>query len=93
MAAIANVIVALLAQLMPLIGSVSSGAVGNIITLLEQIIPVAVKEATDLVPIIQNIISQIRGGSTVTADQLAALDALDARIDAEFDAAAKAAGV
>ena len=93
MGAIANVVVALLTQLMPLIGSLSSGAVGNIITLLEQIIPVVVKEASDLVPIIQNIIEQIRGGGTVTADQLAALDALDAQIDAEFDAAAKAAGV
>ena len=93
MTAIAGIIISLLTQLLPLVGGMSSGAVGNIITLLEQIIPIAVKEAEDLVAPIQNIIAQLQGSGALSADQLAALGALNDKVDAEFDAAAKAAGV
>ena len=93
MSAIANIIVALLTQLLPLLGTMSGGAIGNIITLLEQVIPIAVKEATDLVAPIQNIISELQGSGVVTSDQLASLEALSAKIDAEFDAAKSAAGL
>jgi hypothetical protein len=93
MSAIANIIVALLTKLLPLLGTMSGGAIGNIITLLEQVIPISVKEATDLVAPIQNIISELQGSGVVTSDQLTALAALSAKIDAEFDAAQSAAGV
>ena len=53
----------------------------------------AIKEAEDLVAPIENIIASIKGSGAVTADQLTALEALNAQIDAEFDAAAKGAGV
>lgn len=92
-ASIAQIIVSLLSALLPLVGNLASGAVGNIISLLEEIIPVAVKEAEDLVAPIENIIASIKGSGAVTADQLTALEALNAQIDAEFDAAAKGAGV
>lgn len=93
MAAIAQVIVTLLTELLPLIGSMSTGTVATIITTLEQILPTIVKEATDLVVPVQNIIAQIQGSGVVTADQITALEALNAQIDAEFDAAAKADGL
>ena len=93
MSSIATIIVNLLVQLMPLIGQMSSGAVGNIITMLENIIPIAVKEATDLVAPIQSIIADMQGSGALTPEQLAATEALSAKVDAEFDAAAKAAGV
>ena len=93
MSSIATVIVNLLVQLMPLIGQMSGGAVSNIITMLENIIPIVVKEATDLLVPIQSIISDLRGSGVLTPDQLAATEALSAKVDAEFDAAAKAAGV
>ena len=93
MTAIASLVVSLLTQLLPLVGSMAGGQVGSIITLLEQIIPVVVKEATDLVAPIQNIIAQLQGSGVVTPDQITALAALNAKIDAEFDAAAAADSV
>lgn len=89
MSAIASLIVTLLTQLLPLIGSLTSGSTSNIISILEQILPTIVKEATDLIAPVQNIIAAIQGSGTVTADQVAALAALNAQLDAAFDAVAK----
>ena len=74
-----------------------AGALGNtsqivsIITLLEQIIPVVIKEYQDVAPFVKNIIDALKGNSTITPDQLAQLDILDAQVDQEFEAAATAA--
>ena len=92
-AIIAQLIVSMLTQLLPLIGSISSGGTSSIITLLEKILPIAVQEAMDLVQPIQNIIAAIQGNGTVTADQVAQLVALSTQIDAAFDAQATADGL
>jgi hypothetical protein len=82
-----------LGQILPLIGSVSSGGLSSIISLLEEILPVAVKEAEALVPSIQNILAAIEGSGAVTPAQLSSLASLSAQYDAAFDAAATADGV
>lgn len=61
--------------------------IGNVISMLETWLPIVAKEATDLITPIKNIIGALSSGSAVTADQLAALQALDAQADAAFDAA------
>ncbi len=72
--------------LLPNLGSTSVAA--KVITLLEQIIPVVIKEAQDLIPIIKNIIASLRGSGVVTPEQLDQLDAAEAKLDADFDTAA-----
>ncbi len=74
------------AVLLPNLGSASVAA--KVITLLEQIIPVVLQEAEDLVPIVKRIIASLRGSGVVTPEQLDQLDAAEAKIDADFDTAA-----
>lgn len=60
----------------------------SIINTLVSLIPILVKEFQDVVPLVQNIITALRGNGTVTPEQLQQLDDLEAKIDAEFEAAA-----
>lgn len=90
--AMATLIVTLLTNLLPLVGQIATGAMANIITLLEKILPVAVQEAEDLVPSIQNIISEIRGSGNITPDQVDALQALSDKYYLDFEAAAADVG-
>lgn len=92
MNAVVTVVITLLAKLVPAIGA-NSQLIDDIITALEQIIPVLVKEYQDLVPIVKNIISALQGTDGITADQWTALNALEQQIDAEFDQAASDEGV
>ncbi len=69
----------------------SAGTAAKIITLLEQVIPVIIQGAQSLVPIVKNIIASLRGSGVVTTDDLDRLDAAEALLDADFDAAADAA--
>lgn len=64
--------------------------VDRIVSLLEQWIPVILKEAQDLIPIVTGIIASLRGSDVLTPDQINAIDALNAKVDADFDAAAAA---
>lgn len=73
-------------------GKSSSSEIDNIVTILEEWLPTLLKEAEDLVPVVQQIITTLQGNSTLTDDQKSAIDALNAQVDADFDAAAKATG-
>jgi hypothetical protein len=88
MNAIVQSILALLAQIAPLIKD--SAAIASIISTVEQILPIVVQEAQDLVQPVKNIIAALSANPAATADQLAALQALDAKVDADFDAAVAA---
>ncbi len=90
--ALITLIVNLLGQIAPALGA-SEGVIGGIIAALDQIIPVAVKEVGDIVPMIKNIIEALRNQDEVTEEQMKQLDALEAKIDAEFDQAASDEGV
>ena len=84
----------LVGGLLPTLGVSGTSVVVEIISALETIVPVLASNASTLLVEVQSVISALRNGSTpLTADQLAALDALDAQIDAAFEADAKAAGL
>lgn len=79
---------ALLQTILSLIPMITnSSKISEIITQLINIIPVAVQEAQDVVPLIRNIIAALSNSSSVTPDQVAALKALDAQIDQSYDTA------
>lgn len=79
-----------IAKLAPLAGQ--AGVVGEIITTLQQIVPVAADLGQSVYPILKNIINQLRKKeSGVTPEQWAELDTIEAQIDAAFDKAAAAA--
>jgi len=86
MTAIATAIIALLGEFLPLINSAS--AVAKVIQALTTLIPLIVKEAQDLVPEVKNIIAALKDNAAVTDDQWTQLEALDAQVDADFEAAA-----
>ena len=86
-----TVVASILQTLLSLIPQITSSAkINEIITQLINLIPIAVKEAQDIVPLIRNIITALSNSGSVTPDQVAALKALDAEIDASYDAALSA---
>lgn len=92
MSGIVTVLITLLGRLVPAIGA-NADLINTIITALEQIVPVLIQEYKDLVPIVQNIIAALKGTDGISADQWAALDALEKQIDADFEQAASDEGM
>ena len=76
----------IIAQIAPSIGVPS--IITTIINTLVSIMPTIIKEVQDVAPLIQNIIDALRGNQVITPEQLKALDDLEAKYDAEFEAAA-----
>jgi hypothetical protein len=90
--ALVPVVLSLLAKFMPMI--LSGGAAGTaaeVIAILEQAVPLAVQVGEALATPIRNIIAALRASGAVTVEQLDQLDTLEAKLDADFDAAAEAA--
>lgn len=93
LASVIQVLLTLVSGLLPSLGVGGGSVVAQIIAGLENIVPVLAAEGATLLSEVQSIIASLRNGSTpLTADQLTALDALDAQIDAAFEADATAAG-
>lgn len=95
MSALASAFVAVLIQLLPLVSGAASGGASTITTIINaliQLIPLAVQEASDLLPEIKNVIAAVSASPAATTDQLATLQTLDTQVDAAFEAAATAAG-
>ena len=82
-----------LLSLLTSIASLSSeaGVIAQIIATLIGLIPTLVQEYKDLVGPVKNIIAALSANPATTADQLATLQELDAKVDADFEAAATAA--
>ena len=70
-----------------------ASTITSIINALVALIPVLVKEYEVLVPVVKNIIAALQANPATTADQLATLQALDAKVDFDFEEAAKAAQI
>ena len=81
-----TLLLTVLAQIAPSLHVSSS--ITSIITTLVELIPILVKEFQDVVPLVKNIITALRGNNAITEEQLKSLDDLEAKIDAEFEAAA-----
>jgi len=61
------------------------------ITSLEALVPAIIQEARDLLPTVSNVITTLKGNGGTTQEQLDRLDALEAVIDADYEAALAAA--
>lgn len=85
MEAIISAGLALLAQVAPSL--TASTAIGSAIKFVGAVLVPGVQLAREEIPVIKGIISTLRGNKTVTAEQMAELDALDERCDAVLDAA------
>jgi hypothetical protein len=88
--------VAIVTQFLALVGELipnitSSATIAKVIAILEQVIPLAIQVGEDLVAPIKDLIAALKTSGAVTTDQLDQLDALEAKLDADFDAAAAAA--
>jgi len=89
MSALIPVILSLLQTLLPsLTASGTVGIVAKIVETLIQIVPIVVQEVRDLIPEVKNIIAALKSTDGISEDQMAALEALDAQCDADFEAAA-----
>lgn len=86
MSAAISLLLTVLAQIAPSLSS--SGTITSVIKTLVELLPVLVKEVQDVAPLVQNIINALRDNNVITPEQLAALDELEAKADAEFEAAA-----
>lgn len=78
---------ALLSLLSLIAPSATQQVIAGVITTLEAWVPVIIKEYQDLVPIVTNIIAALRANGEITPAMLDQLDAQEAIIDADFDAA------
>ena len=77
-------VVALLAQIAPTIST--AGILGSVISTITSLAPVVIQTVPALYNQIKDIITTLRGNSQITPDQIAALDAAEAQIDADWDA-------
>lgn len=88
-ATLITTILALIQQFLPLLGTSAATAtmIESIIVALEQIVPLVIEFVPVAVTSVQNIIALLKGDSTVTVEQWARLDAIDAALDTANDAA------
>jgi hypothetical protein len=79
-------VLAMIEQILPLIGTSSATVtlIDSIINALTQLLPFIVNEIGTVYTAVKNIIAQLRNTGAPTADQLAALAALDAQVDAAW---------
>ena len=79
-------VLAMIEQILPLLGTTSSTVtlIGSIINALTQLLPFIVNEIGTVYTAVKNIIAQLQNTGAPTADQLAALAALDAQVDAAW---------
>ena len=83
----------LIQGLLPIVGIAAGSVVDKIVAALVQIVPIIASDAANFLTPVKNIIVALQSSGNATPDQLAQLQALDAQIDAAFEAAATAAGL
>ena len=89
MSALITTVLSMIGSLLPLItSSANATMINSIIATLVGIIPYIVQEVETIAPAIKNIIAALSANPATTADQLTQLQALDAQVDAAFEAAA-----
>ncbi len=86
-------ILALVAGLLPELGAGSTSAVAKVLSALQIVVPILAAEASALLEEVEGVIAALRNGATpLTKAQIDQLVAMEAQIDAAFDADANAAG-
>lgn len=82
-------VLAFIEQILPKLVTTDAPLITSIINILVNWLPIIVSEAETLYQPVKNIITALMTHGAVTADQKAALQALDAKMDAAFEAAAE----
>lgn len=82
-------VLAMIEQILPLVGTSSATVtmIGSIVSALTQLMPYIVNEISTVYTAVKNIIAQLQNSGAPTADQLAALQSLDAQVDAAWTTA------
>lgn len=82
-------VLAMIEQILPLVGTSSATVtmIGTVVNALTSLMPYIVNEIETVYTAVKNIIAQLQNSGAPTADQLAALAALDAQVDAAWTAA------
>jgi len=89
MSAAIAAILNLIEQLLPaILSSTNVTLVDSIINALVGMLPFIIQEVQDLATPVKNIIAALSANPATTADQLAALQALDIQVDKAFEDAA-----
>ena len=81
-------VLSLIESILPVLGTSSAtvSLVTNIISALTSLLPYIIDEITTVYTAVKNIIDQLKNSGAPTPDQLAALQSLDAQVDAAWDA-------
>jgi len=90
MTAALTAVLALIEQILPLLGSSQATLIASIIDALTKWLPLIIQEVSALYTPVKNIIAALSANAATTADQLATLQQLDAQVDTAFEAAAAA---
>jgi phage-related protein len=83
----------LISELLPSVATGSVSAVAKIVAMLEQIVPVVVKNLPNLIAPIQDIISVLQSTGPLTNEQMTALETMSASLDAVLVQAGKDDGL
>jgi hypothetical protein len=84
-----TVVLTIIQKLLPTI--TTSATIQTIVDAIVALTPIVIAEYSQLLPIVQNIIAVLQQSGDITDDQITALEAASAAIDAHFDATAAAA--
>lgn len=88
MTAAATALIALINQLLPILGTNQAMLIASIIDALEKWVPLIVTGMEELYQPVKNIIAALTNSDSTTPEQQAALQSLDAQVDAAFEAIA-----
>lgn len=82
-------VLAMIEQILPLLGAASPTVtvIESVIAALTQLMPYIVSEIGTVYTAVKNIIAQLQNSGAPTADQIAALQSLDAQVDAAWTTA------
>jgi hypothetical protein len=90
MSAAISAVLALIEQILPLLGTSQTALIDSIINALATWLPLITTEIAALFTPIKNIIAALSANPATTAAQLTTLQALDAQVDSAFEAAVAA---
>lgn len=79
-------VLAMIEQILPVIGTSSATVtmIESIVSALTQLMPYIVNEISTVYTAVKNIIAQLQNSGAPTADQITALQSLDAQVDAAW---------
>jgi hypothetical protein len=82
-------VLSMIESVLPLLGTSSATVttVGSIISALTSLLPYIVNEIGTVYTSVKNIIAQLQNSGAPTADQITALQSLDAQVDAAWNTA------